>query len=63
MIGIDIDELPFIIAKTYLALYFNKTGKEISQIPVKTNGLFLSWQYLDLIVGNPAGSAKYEKTI
>lgn len=62
MIGIDIDELPFIIAKTYLALYFNKTGKEISQIPVKkTNGLFYLGNNWDLIVGNPAGSAKYEK--
>ncbi len=62
MLGIDIDELPFIIAKTYLALYFSKTGKEIAQIPIKkTNGLFYLGYGWDLVVGNPAGNAKYEK--
>ena len=62
MLGIDIDELPFTIAKAYLALYFNKTGKEIAQIPIKkTNGLFYLGYDWDLVVGNPAGSAKYEK--
>lgn len=62
MLGIDIDELPFTIAKTYLALYFSRTGKEISQIPIKkTNGLFYLGDDWDLVVGNPAGSAKYEK--
>jgi SAM-dependent methyltransferase len=62
MLGIDIDELPFTIAKAYLALYFSKTGKEISQIPIKkTNGLFYLGDDWALVVGNPAGSAKYEK--
>ncbi len=62
MLGIDIDELPFTIAKAYLALYFSKTGKEIAQIPIKkTNGLFYLGYDWDLVVGNPAGSAKYEK--
>lgn len=62
MLGIDIDELPFTIAKAYLALYFKKTGKEIAQIPIKkTNGLFYLGYDWDLVVGNPAGSAKYEK--
>lgn len=62
MLGIDIDELPFTIAKAYLALYFNKSGKEIAQIPIKkTNGLFYLGDDWDLVVGNPAGSAKYER--
>lgn len=62
MLGIDIDELPFTIAKAYLALYFSKTGKEIAHIPIKkTNGLFYLGDDWDLVVGNPAGSAKYEK--
>lgn|GEM_PF-1681815 len=63
MLGIDIDELPFIVAKTYLALYFKKAGKtEIDQIPVKqSNGLFSVGDDWDLVVGNPAGNAKYER--
>lgn len=63
MLGIDIDELPFIVAKTYLALYFKKAGKPgIEQIPVKqANGLFFAGDDWDLVVGNPAGSAKYER--
>ncbi|MBI5674363.1 MAG: N-6 DNA methylase [Nitrospirae bacterium] len=62
MLGVDIDSLPFTIATTYLALYFSKTGKEISQIPVKeTNGLFYLGDDWDLVVGNPAGSHQYER--
>jgi SAM-dependent methyltransferase len=63
MLGIDIDELPFIVAKTYLALYFKKAGKtEIEQIPVRqANGLFFVGDDWNLVVGNPAGSAKYER--
>ena len=42
ILGIDIDELPFIVSKTYLALYFKKTGKsETESIPIEqSNGLF-----------------------
>lgn len=59
--GIDIEELPFIIAKTYFALYFKKTGEELGLIPVKKdNGLFYHGKNWDLVVGNPAGSSKYE---
>jgi SAM-dependent methyltransferase len=63
MLGIDIDELPFIVAKTYLALYFKKAGKtEIEQIPVRqANGLFFVGDDWNLVLGNPAGSAKYER--
>ncbi len=61
--GIDIDELPFIVSKTYLALYFKKAGKsEIESIPIKqSNGLFFWGNDWDLVVGNPAGNAKYER--
>lgn len=63
MLGIDIDELPHIVAKTYLALYFKKAGKkEIEQIPVKCANGLLHWRDdWDFIVGNPAGSAAYER--
>lgn len=63
MLGIDIDELPYIVAKTYLALYFKKAGKkEIEQIPVKcANGLLHWGDDWDFIVGNPAGNAAYER--
>lgn len=60
--GIDIDELPYIVAKTYMAIYFKKTGNdEIESIPIiKGNGLFNQGREWDLIIGNPAGSNKYE---
>lgn len=60
--GVDIDELPYIIAKTYLALYFKKTGsKEIDVLPIKQdNGLFYQGKDWNLIIGNPAGGNKYE---
>jgi type I restriction-modification system DNA methylase subunit len=62
MLGIDIDSLPFTIAKTYLALYFSKSGKAISQIPVReTNGLFYLGDDWDLVVGNPAGNHQYKR--
>ncbi len=62
MLGIDIDELPCVVATTYLALYFAKTKKGIRQIPVKKgNGLFRWGEDWDLVVGNPAGNAKYQR--
>lgn len=62
MLGIDIDELPFIVSKTHLALFFGKTGKDIDTIPIKNaNGLFFWGDGWDLVVGNPAGSYKYVK--
>ena len=60
--GVDIDELPYIIAKTYMAIYFKKTSSdEIESIPIiKGNGLFNQGREWDLIISNPAGGNKYE---
>lgn len=60
--GIDIDELPYVIAKTYIALFFNKVGiEEIETLPIKkANGLIYQGNDWDLIIGNPAGGNKYE---
>jgi len=61
VMGVDIEDLPYIIAKTYFALYFNKTGEELNLVPIKKdNGLFYHSKNWDLVVGNPAGSSKYE---
>ena len=61
VMGIDIEDLPYIIAKTYFALYFKKTGEELKLVPIKKdNGLFYHGKNWDLVVGNPAGSSKYE---
>lgn len=60
--GVDIDELPYIISKTFLAIYFKISGKSIDLIPIKNdNGLFPQGNDWDIIIGNPAGSNKYEK--
>lgn len=60
--GVDIDELPYIISKTYIALFFKKSGiEEIETLPViKGNGLFYQGNNWDLTIGNPAGGSKYE---
>lgn len=60
--GIDIDELPYVIAKTYIALFFNKFGiEEVETLPIKkANGLIYQGNDWDLIIGNPAGGNKYE---
>ena len=61
VMGIDVEDLPHIIAKTYFALYFKKIGDELSLMPIKKdNGLFYHGKSWDLVVGNPAGSSKYE---
>jgi len=61
VMGVDIEELPYIIAKTYLALYFKKIGEELKLIPIKKdNGLFYYGKNWDLVIGNPAGSNKYD---
>lgn len=61
--GIDIDELPCIIAKTYLAIYSCKHNKKnIDLIPIeRKNGLFNCRNNWDLVISNPAGSNKYDK--
>lgn len=59
--GVDIEELPYIVAKTYLALYFKKTGEWIDALPVKKeNGLLDQGDNWDVVIGNPAGGSKYE---
>ncbi|MBI4669859.1 MAG: N-6 DNA methylase [Elusimicrobia bacterium] len=62
ILGVDIDELPYTIAKTYLALYFKKTGKaEIDALPIRRdNGLLYCGKDWDLVIGNPAGSDEYK---
>lgn len=59
--GIDIDSLPYIIAKTYLAIYFKCYGKDhIDSIPVYCkNGLFYYGTDWDLVISNPSGSNEY----
>lgn len=60
--GVDIDELPYILAKTYMAIYFNLQGIEaVESIPIKLdNGLFYQGNDWDIVIGNPAGGNKYE---
>ncbi|MFH1230697.1 MAG: N-6 DNA methylase [Planctomycetota bacterium] len=61
--GIDIDPLPVMIAKTYLAIYFKIHGKRINDIPIfNDNGLFDNGNNWDLVISNPAGSSRYEGT-
>jgi len=61
VMGVDIEDLPYIIAKTYFALYFKKTGEELNLVLIKKdNGLLYHGKNWDLVVGNPAGSSKYE---
>lgn len=61
--GVDIDELPYVVAKTYLALYFKKNGEDVealSESIKKDNGLLYQGDDWDLVIGNPAGGNKYE---
>lgn len=58
--GFDIEELPYIVAKTYFALYFRKIGEEMNLVPIEQdNGLLYHGKNWDLVVGNPAGSKAY----
>lgn len=63
IMGIDIDPLPFVVAKTYLAIYFGKSGKNnIEPIPIyRRNGLFHYGNDWDLVISNPAGSNQYRR--
>jgi SAM-dependent methyltransferase len=59
--GVEIDKLPYTIAKTYLALYFKKTGVDIGLLPIRhDNGLFYWGKDWDVVMGNPAGGNRYE---
>ena len=60
IMGVDLDDLPYILAKTYIAIYFKISGAKISDIPIKhNNGLFYWGNDWDLIISNPAGGNKY----
>lgn len=61
IMGIDIDSLPYIIAKTYLTIYFKCYGKDrVNSIPVYCkNGLFYYGDDWDLVISNPSGSNDY----
>ena len=62
IMGVDVDILPYIIARTYLALYFKKIGSSLKEIPIKQgNGLFFLGKDWDIVIGNPAGGDKYDK--
>lgn len=59
--GVDIDILPYTIAKTYLALYFKKTGADVGLLPIRhDNGLFYWGKDWNVVIGNPAGGNRYE---
>lgn len=61
VLGIDIADLPYYVAKTYLALYFGIGGEEIESIPIKTdNGLYFWGDGWSVVIGNPAGGNKYD---
>jgi len=63
VLGVDIADLPYYVAKTYLALHFRIAGEGIENIPVKrANGLCFednpeNW---DIVIGNPAGGSRYD---
>lgn len=58
--GVDIDELPFIISKTFLAIYFKITGSGVDSIPIKNNnGLFPQGSDWDVVLSNPSGGNYY----
>lgn len=61
VLGIDINILPYYVAKTYLALYFGVIGKKIEDIPINlNNGLYFWRDNWDVVIGNPAGGDKYD---
>lgn len=61
VLGVDINPLPYYVAKTYLALHFGVTGKAVENIPVvKDNGLYFWNDNWDVVIGNPAGGSQYD---
>jgi predicted RNA methylase len=61
--GIDIDELPYLVTKTYMAIYSGKYEDDLEQIErtiKKDNGLFYYGDNWDIVIGNPAGGSQYE---
>ncbi|MBM4402210.1 MAG: N-6 DNA methylase, partial [Candidatus Cloacimonetes bacterium] len=61
VLGIDIADLPYYVAKTYLALYFGITGEEVENIPIRLDdGLYFWSDDWGVVIGNPAGSSQYD---
>ncbi len=61
VLGIDINELPYYVAKTYIALYFGITGEDIDDIPIKNDNGLLFWNNdWNVVIGNPAGGGRYD---
>jgi len=61
ILGIDIADLPYYTAKTFLALYFGITGKDVEGIPIlQNNGLYDHGRDWDIVISNPAGGSKYD---
>lgn len=60
--GVDVNKLPYSIAKTYLAVFFSVYRyEEIQALPIKhDNGLFPQGGSWDLVIGNPSGGSKYD---
>lgn len=59
--GIEINELPYFVTKTFLALYQNIHGNQVESIPVILgNGLIDVNGKYSVIVSNPAGGSKYD---
>jgi hypothetical protein len=61
--GIDIAELPYVVSKTYIALFFKLKGRDkIDKIPIKQdNGLYYHGNIWDIVIGNPAGNKNYRQ--
>lgn len=58
--GVDIADLPYYVAKTYLALYFGRVGEDTETIPIiRGNGLLDNGNNWDVVISNPAGGSKY----
>jgi len=59
--GVEIDDLPCLVAKAYLTICFKKTGKQIDKIPiVHSNGLYNYGSKWDIVISNPAGGSIYK---
>ena len=61
ILGVDIADIPYYVTKTYLALSFSITGKNIENIPIiRGNGLQNFGNNWDIVISNPAGGSKYD---
>lgn len=62
ILGIDIADLPYYIAKTQLALYLGSIGEGVERLPIILgNGLYDQGNDWDVVISNPAGGDKYDE--